>query len=198
MPAQTSWCPRCRTAMAGAACPRCGALPVTAGDRDATLFEVGREAAAAVVRPAAASAGAPAVAPRGAATGGAPLSLRPTQIRHRGGNGGVAPVTRAPEPWALAPAPRPGARHDPGPGIVPRSDRPIRSRQRMDVVAVLALLLGLAGLGPIAVVAGLWGRSRVRHKANRKGYALATTGLWLGFLATVVYAWVAFRVAFPY
>lgn len=218
---QSPWCPRCRTDIpAGLACPRCGSLPVQASQSgDSALFEANRQAALNVVGAHAGvapqtavhsppSPPAPPQAPLPAETsasgashgpGVAAISHMSTRSLANAAGGRVSPVPRADEPWTLRPVPRPDVRSETHSrqDLVPRSDRPVTARKRYDVVAIIALLLGVCGLGPIAALAGIWGRSRVRHHPNRKGYALATVGLWLGLAASVVYVWLALRFMFP-
>lgn len=220
---QSPWCPRCRTDIpAGLACPRCGSLPVQASQGgDSALFEANCQAALNVVgahagaapQTAAHAPASPPTSPQAPLTaetsasaasngpGSAAVSHMSTRSLADAAGGRVSPVPRTDEPWTLRPVPRPdaraGAQRDSRQDLVPRSDRPVTARKRYDVVAIIALLLGVSGLGPIAALAGIWGRSRVRHHPNRKGYALATVGLWLGLAASVVYVWLALRFMFP-
>ncbi|MCC7078396.1 MAG: hypothetical protein IT198_14835 [Acidimicrobiia bacterium] len=209
MSAQLAWCPRCGTQVrADLACPRCGSLPVQAApDRDTALFEARRPAAAVATQSAWAWAtqAPPVVQAQTAPPHHAPPVSEPpaatssltTRTPPFGTTGHVSPVPRTQEPWTIRhemPTPRNEAHHD----LVPRPDRPVRARTRLDRLALVAFLAGLAGLGPIAVWLGAWGRSHVRHHPNRAGYGLATAGLWLGVVASVLYVWIALRLIFPY
>lgn len=62
-------------------------------------------------------------------------------------------------------------------------------QRRVDPVAIAAFVTGLCVLGPIAMVLGLWGRHRVHSHVARRGYALASVGLWFGLAATLAYFW---------
>ncbi|PPH12898.1 MULTISPECIES: DUF4190 domain-containing protein [unclassified Rathayibacter] len=103
---------------------------------------------------------------------------------------GPAPAPFAPplgEPSAAYPPPTAAA--DPYPGLPPR-------RPPMNPLAVAALVCGLLGLAPAAIVLGHIGFAQAQRSGQR-GRGLAVAGFVLGYLAIVLaviayLAWTAF------